>query len=165
MTVLVAVVAWGLTAAAPPVADWSRVRQLRHGTEVIVTVQNGAPRRLYTAATRVVAATDSELIVAPPGRRVSVIRIARTDIESITVRTVKNRGSPLERARGAVLGFLLTAIGAAGGGTGPNFCTDHPHGCLPVSLLGGIVGGVAGYFGGRSETIVEEVLIYRAPRV
>src|SRR4051812_10346197 len=86
---------------ATPDADWSRVRHLKHGTEVIVTLHHGAPLRLHTDVNRVVAATDSELVVAPPGRRPAVVRIGRNDIASVTIRRVKTRGSPLERARGA----------------------------------------------------------------
>jgi hypothetical protein len=146
-----------------PDADWSRVRRLEHGTEVIVTLQDGSRPGPYSDVTRLVTATDTELILAPLGPRAPVIRIPRDGVASVTLRREKTRGSPNERLRGAFFGFLLTAVGAAGGGSGPNFCTDHPHGCLPVSLLGGVAGGVAAYFGGKSEKSIELTLIYRAP--
>ncbi|HMD36999.1 MAG TPA: hypothetical protein VKH42_18625 [Vicinamibacterales bacterium] len=145
--------------------EWSNVRHLKPGAEVIVMRQDGSRPVSYSDVTRVVAATDAALIVAPLGPRAAVIRILRDDVASVTLRREKTRGSPEERVRAGLFAFLMTAIGAAGGGTGPNFCTEHPRGCLPVSLIGGVLGVVAGYFGGKSERIVELTVIYRATRV
>src|SRR5579872_780790 len=68
-----------------PETDWSRVRHLKHGSEVIVTLQDGSRPGSYSEVSRVVAATDAELIVAPLGPRAPVIRLPRTDIASVTI--------------------------------------------------------------------------------
>src|ERR1041384_3854363 len=59
-------------------------------------------------------------------------RVSRDEILSIAVRRKRTRGSEAQMAQGAVGGFLLTMVGASGGGTGPNFCTEHPNGCWPA---------------------------------
>src|SRR5258708_2244608 len=151
--------------AATPDADWSRVRHLKHSTEVIVTLQNGSRPGPYSDVTRVVAATDEELIVAPLGPRAPVIRIPRDDIASVTIRSEKTRGSAAERARGVLVGLLFGLIGAANGGTGPTLCDKTVPGCIAYIGAGGVAGGVIGYLEGKSERIIELTLIYRAPRV
>ncbi|HEV3141365.1 MAG TPA: hypothetical protein VGY57_12645, partial [Vicinamibacterales bacterium] len=109
---VLAPMAAGSLEAARPESDWSRVRHLKHGAEVIVTMQNGARPGPYSDVTRVVAATDAELIVAPLGPRAPIIRIPRAEVGSVTLRREKTRGSAEERARAALLGFLLTAVAA-----------------------------------------------------
>jgi hypothetical protein len=66
-------------------------------------------------------------------------------------------------AQGAVGGFLITMVGAAGGGTGPNFCIEHPNGCWPAIGLGSIAGTGLAYFSGNGRTLIDDVVVYRAP--
>jgi len=164
MTALITVLALASTLATPD-ADWSRVRHVKHGTDVIVTLKDGSRPGPYSDITRFVSASDSELIVAPLGARTRPIRIARDDVASVTLRSEKTRGSAAERARGALLGLLLGLIGAANGGTGPTMCDKTVAGCVAYVGAGGVAGGLIGYFDGKSEKIVELTLIYRAPRV
>ena len=102
------------------------------------------------------------------GRRVAELgqlidRVSRDDVLSMTMRRKRTRGSDAQVAQGAVGGFLLTMVGASGGGTGPNFCTEHPNGCWPVIGIGSIAGAGLAYLTGNGRTIVEDVVVYRAP--
>jgi hypothetical protein len=90
-------------------------------------------------------------------------RIAREDVLSIAARRKRTRGSEAQMAQGAVGGFLITMVGAAGGGTGPNFCTEHPNGCWPAIGLGSIAGTGLAYFSGNGRTLIDDVVVYRAP--
>jgi len=90
-------------------------------------------------------------------------RVSRDEILSIAVRRKRTRGSEAQMAQGAVGGFLLTMVGASGGGTGPNFCTEHPNGCWPAIVTGSIVGAGLAYLAGNGRTIVEDVVVYLAP--
>jgi hypothetical protein len=90
-------------------------------------------------------------------------RIAREDVLSIAMRRKRTRGSEAQMVQGAVGGFLLTMVGASGGGTGPNFCTDHPNGCWPVIGIGSIAGAGLAYIAGNGRTFIDDVVVYRAP--
>jgi hypothetical protein len=102
------------------------------------------------------------------GRRVADLgqvldRIAREDVLSIAMRRKRTRGSEAEMVQAAVGGFLLTMVGASGGGTGPNFCTEHPNGCWPVIGIGSIAGAGLAYIAGNGRTFIDDVVVYRAP--
>jgi hypothetical protein len=90
-------------------------------------------------------------------------RIARTDVIRVVMSRVSTHGSPKDIQKGVAVG-ALALVGAAGGGTGPNFCTEHPSGCVGVAIGGPIVGGLLGYFFGHGETVVEDVVIYSVSR-
>lgn len=90
-------------------------------------------------------------------------RIARTDVIRVVMSRVSTHGSPKDIQKGVAVG-ALAIVGAAGGGTGPNFCTEHHGGCVAVGIAGPIVGGLVGYFYGHGETIVEDVVIYSVSR-
>src|SRR5262249_11979987 len=130
MTTLLTALALASTLTAD-LPDWSRVRHLRNGDEVTVTADT-PPQGLvtYPFAT-VVRADDDALFIRKRG---AVMRIARDTVRDVMLRRVTKRGSPEERARGALLGALLGLVSVSGGGTGPNYCTEHPHGCVPVGL-------------------------------
>jgi hypothetical protein len=91
-------------------------------------------------------------------------RVGRDDISSVTITRTRKRGSQAEVVRGAIAGFMVTLVAAAGGGTGPNFCTEHPQGCVPVAALGAAAIAGASYLGGHSRTIVDDVVVYQAAR-
>jgi hypothetical protein len=162
MTTLLSALALA-TALAAPADDWSHVRHLKHGDEVTVTaiaLPEGLTSYQFASFVR---ADDDALFIRIRG---AVRRIAREDVRLVIAKHVKTRGSAEETTRAALLGALLGIVGAAGGGTGPNYCTEHPHGCVPVGLaLGGLTVGAAAYFGGHGQTIVEWITIYRAAPV
>jgi len=162
MTTLLSALAL-VTALAAPADDWSHVRRLRYGDEVTVTATvppDGVTSYHFASFVR---ADDDALLIRVRG---TVRRIARDEVRLVMAKHVKTRGSAEETTRAALLGALLGIVGAAGGGTGPNYCTEHPHGCVPVGLaLGGLTVGAAAYFGGHGQTIVEWVTIYRAAPV
>ena len=143
--------------------DWSRVRDLRDGDEVTVTAAP-APQGLTTYQfVSFVRADADALFIRIRG---AVRRIARADVRLVMAKSVKKRGSVEETTRAALLGALLGVAGAAGGGTGPNYCTEHPHACVPVGVaVGGLAVGAAAYFGGHGQTIVEWVTVYVAAPV
>ena len=89
-------------------------------------------------------------------------RVAREDVLSLAMRRKRTRGSESQVAQGAVGGFLLTMVGASGGGTGPNFCTEHPSGCWPVIGIGSMAGAGLAYITGNGKIIVEDIVVYRA---
>lgn len=102
------------------------------------------------------------------GRRVADLgqvldRIPREDVLWIAMQRKRTRGSEAQMAQGAVGGFLLTMAGASGGGTGPNFCTEHPNGCWPVIGIGSIAGAGLAYFAGSGRTFIDDAVVYRAP--
>jgi hypothetical protein len=102
------------------------------------------------------------------GRRVAELgqvldRISRQNVLSIAMRRKRTRGSEAQMVQGAVGGFLLTMVGASGGGTGPNFCTEHPNGCWPVIGIGSIAGAGLAYIAGNGRTFIDDVVVYRAP--
>jgi hypothetical protein len=208
-------------AGPPPTeSNWSRVRNVRSGTEVIVTVRGWSSdgRRSVALDDRyVVLVNDSGLTLLSlastrlPGSAAAVLRdvasnhpdyfpaaqqgrgyllknnvrigpagvfmggrrvaelgqvvegIPRADVVQIVARRISTRGSAMEVGRGVILGFLLGVVAAGNGGTGPNLCDSNPRGCVAFISAGPIVGGLAGYFGGRGETIIEDRLIYQAP--
>ncbi len=90
-------------------------------------------------------------------------RIAREDVLSIAMRRKRTRGSEAQMVQGAVGGFLITMVGASGGGTGPNFCTEHPNGCWPVIGIGSIAGAGLAYIAGNGRTFIDDVVVYRGP--
>jgi hypothetical protein len=90
-------------------------------------------------------------------------RIAREDVRSIAMRRKRTRGSEAQMVQGAVGGFLITMVGASGGGTGPNFCTEHPNGCWPVIGIGSIAGAGLAYIAGNGRTFIDDVVVYRGP--
>ncbi|HYM26457.1 MAG TPA: hypothetical protein VEU08_24735 [Vicinamibacterales bacterium] len=161
MTLVIAALAASMLGATGD--GWSHVRQLGRGDEVTVSAATPPQGVTTLPGASFVCADDTALWIRVRG---AVKRIARPDVRIITVRLVKTRGSAPEVARGFLLGALLGVVAAAGGGTGPNFCTDHPRGCVPVGVaVGGGLLGAASYFGGKSEKIVEERIVYRAPPV
>jgi hypothetical protein len=148
---------------AAPTDDWSRVVHLKRGAEVIVSLQPGAPSRPDTGVARVVSVTDSELVVAPLRIRPAVVRIERSDVATVMLRRERTRGSAQERTKGVLLGLLFGLIGAANGGTGPTLCDKSAPGCIAYIGAGAVAGGMIGYFGGKSETILDLTVVYRAP--
>jgi hypothetical protein len=162
MTMLVSALALASALAAHD-PDWSNVRHLKGGDEVTVTAAP-PPQGLTTYQfASFVRADDDALFIRFRG---AVRRIARDDVRLVMVRREKKRGSADETTRAALLGALLGVVGAAGGGTGPNYCTEHPHACVPVGVaVGGLAIGAAAYFGGHGQTIVEWVTIYSAAPV
>jgi len=162
MTTLLSALALA-TALAAPADDWSHVRHLKYGDEVTVTaiaLPEGLTSYQFASFVR---ADDDALFIRIRG---AVRRIAREDVRLVIAKHVKTRGSAEDPTRAALLGALLGIVGAAGGGTGPNYCTEHPHACVPVGLaVGGLAIGAAAYFGGHGQTIVEWVTIYRAAPV
>jgi hypothetical protein len=162
MTTLLSALALA-SALAVPADDWSHVRHLRYGDEVTVTAEPPPQGPTTYQFASFVRADDDALFIRIRG---DVRRIARDEVRLVTAKRVKTRGSAEETTRAALLGALLGVVGAAGGGTGPNYCTEHPHACVPVGLaVGGLAIGAAAYFGGHGQTIVEWVTIYRAAPV
>jgi hypothetical protein len=100
------------------------------------------------------------------GRKVTEVgevvqSIARADVVQVAIRRTRTHGSVQEILQAAAGGFLLTAVAAGNGGTGPNYCTESPNGC-PVAIgVGTIAGGALGYLFGRRETVIEHDIIYR----
>jgi hypothetical protein len=102
------------------------------------------------------------------GRKVAdlgqvIDRVPRDAVLSIAMRRKRTRGSEAQVVQGAVGGFLLTMVGASGGGTGPNFCTEHRDGCWPVIGMGSMAGAGLAYLTGNGKTFVDDVVVYRAP--
>lgn len=100
------------------------------------------------------------------GRKVAengqvVQSIARADVVQVAIRRTRTHGSVQEIVQAAAGGFLLTAVAAGNGGTGPSYCTDSPNGCPVVIAVGTIAGGALGYLFGRRETVIEHAIVYR----
>jgi hypothetical protein len=202
-------------AGKPADSDWSRVRKLRPGTEIIVTAKGIPPSRRYVVQVdgsgltvlnlsdptlsnaergmlRAAASNHPDYLLAVPrgggnqlgnnvrigpagvivaGRKVAepgqiVESTARADVVRVAIKRIRRtrtHGSVEEIARGAFVGFLVTAVAAGNGGTGPNYCTEAPRRCSAVIGLGTIAGGAAGYFIGHREMGTEDVIIYSVP--
>lgn len=220
--VLLAGVLWALPAVAQeggrPAAesDWSRVRRLASGTEIVVTTgtqpappyavrgqrfvlqvgESGLTAVNLADLTTSQAAADvlrdaaskhpeyfaaarqgrtytlrNGVRVGPggvfaDGRRVAALQqilesIDRSDVVQVVQRHTTTHGSAKRVLAGTGLGFLLTMVAAGNGGTGPNYCTTHPRGCLVVIGAGTAAGAGAGYWGGKDETSIQDVVIYR----
>ena len=137
----------------PAESNWSRVRGLAPGTDVVVTVRGSKSARCTF-----VQADESALIVRT-GRWQVVQTIARGD-----VREIRTGVSEKRRALG-LLGGLGGAIGGAfvgayvGGTVGGSDAENL--GPMGVGMMAGVVGGaVLGY---RAVTHTKGDLIYRAP--
>jgi len=162
MTLLVSAIALASTLAVHD-PDWSNVRHLKAGDEVTFTADT-PPQGLTTYQfASLVRADDDALFIRSGG---VVRRIARDEVRLVMAKREKTRATAEETTRAALLGALLGIVGVAGGGTGPNYCTEHPHACVPVGVsVGGLALGAAAYFGGHGQTIVEWVTIYAAAPV
>ena len=135
----------------PAESNWSHVRGLAPGTEVIVTVRGSKFARCTF-----VQADESALIVRT-GRWQVVQTIARGDVQEIKTGLSKKR-----RALG-LLGGLGGAIGGAfvGGTVGGSGSDSENLGPYALGAMAGLVGGaILGY---RAVTRTKGDLIYRAP--
>ena len=141
----------------PAESNWSRVRGLASGTDVVVTVQGSKPARR-----RMVQADESTLTVQNPSTQ-GVEAIAQGDV--LEIRTEARRLSSKRKALG-LLGGLGGVIGGAfvGAYVGKKVggCDAENLGCMGVGMMAGVVGGaVLGY---RAVTSTKGDLIYRAPQ-
>jgi len=131
-------------------AEWSRVRKLPSGSEIIVTLKGAQP-----VERRVVRVDESSLTVSH-GQVIE--RVARSDVAEI--KTVK-KGTGLWGHLGPLGGYF---VGALSGGYAVGLACQAVQGrdrCdsgafLLGSLMGGISGGLYGYSAARRET--EEVI-------
>src|SRR6476659_8569518 len=131
-------------------AEWSRVRKLSSGSEIILTIKGAQP-----VERRVVRADDSSLTVSH-GQVVE--RVARNDV--VEIKTVK-KGTGVWGHLGPLGGYF---VGALSGGyavglacqavQGRNGCDSGAF--LLGALMGGISGGLYGFSAARRET--EEVI-------
>jgi hypothetical protein len=133
-------------------AEWSRVRKLASGSEIIVTTERAQP-----VERRVVRVDESSLTLSH-GQVVD--RVARNDVAEI--KTVK-KGRGVWGHLGPLGGYF---VGALSGGyavglacqavQGRNRCDSGAF--LLGTLMGGISGGLYGFSAARRET---EEVIYR----
>jgi hypothetical protein len=131
-------------------AEWSRVRKLASGSEIIVTIEGAQP-----VERRVVRVDESSLTLSN-GQVVE--RVARNDVAEI--KTVK-KGKGVWGHLGPLGGYF---VGALSGGyavglacqavQGRNQCDSGAF--LLGTLIGGISGGLYGFSAARRET--EEVI-------
>ena len=136
--------------------EWSRVRKLASGSEIIVTIERAQPvERRVVRAVRVVRVDESSLTLSN-GQVVE--RVARNDVAEI--KTVK-KGRGVWGHLGPLGGYF---VGALSGGyaiglacqavQGRNQCDSGAF--LLGTLMGGISGGLYGFSAARRET--EEVI-------
>jgi len=136
--------------------EWSRVRKLASGSEIIVTIERAQPvERRVVRAVRVVRVDESSLTLSN-GQVVE--RVARNDVAEI--KTVK-KGRGVWGHLGPLGGYF---VGALSGGyavglacqavQGRNRCDSGAF--LLGTLMGGISGGLYGLSAARRET--EEVI-------
>lgn len=134
-------------------AEWSRVRKLASGSEIIVTIQGTQP--VERRVVRVVRVDESSLTLSK-GRVVE--RVARNDVAEI--KTVK-QGSGVWGHLGPLGGYFVGAL--SGGYTvglacqavqGRDRCDSGAF--LLGALMGGVSGGLYGLSAARRET--EEVI-------
>ena len=137
----------------PADSNWSHVRGLAPGTDVVVTVRGSKFARCTF-----VQADESALIVRT-GRWQVVQTIARGDVQEI------RKGLSEKRRALGLLGGLGGTIGGAfvgayvGGMVGG--CDSENLRCMGAGMMAGVVGGaVLGY---RAVTRTKGDLIYRAP--
>jgi hypothetical protein len=131
-------------------AEWSRVRKLSSGSEIILTIKGAQP-----VERRVVRADDSSLTVSH-GQVVE--RVARNDV--VEIKTVK-KGRGVWGHLGPLGGYF---VGALSGGYAVGLACQAVQGrdrCdsgafLLGSLIGGVSGGLYGFSAARRET--EEVI-------
>ncbi len=137
-------------------AEWSRVRKLVSGSEIIVTIERAQPvERRIGRVMRVVRVDESSLTLSN-GQVVE--RVARNDVAEI--KTVK-KGRGVWGHLGPLGGYF---VGALSGGyavglacqavQGRNRCDSGAF--LLGALMGGISGGLYGLSAARRET--EEVI-------
>ncbi len=134
-------------------AEWSRVRKLASGSEIIVTIERARP--VERRVVRVVRVDESSLTLSN-GQVVE--RVARNDVAEI--KTVK-KGTGVWGHLGPLGGYF---VGALSGGyavglacqavQGRNRCDSGAF--LLGALMGGISGGLYGLSAARRET--EEVI-------
>jgi hypothetical protein len=134
-------------------AEWSRVRKLAPGSEIIVTIERAQP--VQRRVVRVVRVDESSLTLSN-GQVVE--RVARNDVAEI--KTVK-KGRGVWGHLGPLGGYF---VGALSGGyavglacqavQGRNRCDSGAF--LLGALMGGISGGLYGLSAARRET--EEVI-------
>jgi hypothetical protein len=134
-------------------AEWSRVRKLASGSEIIVTIERAQP--VERRVVRVVRVDESSLTLS---RGQVVERVARNDVAEI--KTVK-KGRGVWGHLGPLGGYF---VGALSGGyavglacqavQGRNRCDSGAF--LLGALMGGISGGLYGLSAARRET--EEVI-------
>jgi hypothetical protein len=134
-------------------AEWSRVRKLASGSQIIVTIQRAQP--VERRVVRVVRVDESSLTLSN-GQVVE--RVARNDVAEI--KTVK-KGSGVWGHLGPLGGYF---VGALSGGyavglacqavQGRNRCDSGAF--LLGALMGGTSGGLYGLSAARRET--EEVI-------
>jgi hypothetical protein len=135
-------------------AEWSRVRKLAPGTEIIVTIQGSPP------AGRHVVRVDESSLTLSNGQVVEPV--ARNDVAEIKTR---KRGRGVWGHLGPLGGYF---VGAISGGyivglgcqavEGRDRCDTGAF--LAGGLMGGIAGGLYGFRAARRET---EQVIYLAP--
>lgn len=130
--------------ATPKHSDWSTVRQLAPGAEIIVTVKGG-----WTGRRRVATVDDTELVVRDDVGQVE--HIARVDVLAIK----KERSQVAYYTVGTMLAIVLPIAGGALGHA------VQPEG-LGGPLLGAIVVGVGGALLFRALN-PEFKVIYQSP--
>jgi len=136
--------------------EWSRVRKLASGSEIIVTIERAQPvERRVARVVRVVRVDESSLTLSN-GQVVE--RVARNDVAEI--KTVK-KGTGVWGHLGPLGGYF---VGALSGGYAVGLACQAVQGrdrCdsgafLLGALMGGISGGLYGLSAARRET--EEVI-------
>ena len=124
---------------------WSRVRKLRDGTEIVVTLRGmGSGIRYFDSA------TDTDLTIRD--LHAGPTTIARTEVLQVT--------APVRR--GSVIGAYIGSWLGTMAGVGVAVAADSKHSALPLlGIWGGFIGG--GFAGYRAASHHEDGVIYRAP--
>lgn len=128
----------------PGTSDWSRVRKLARGKEIILTVKGSTPVRRYLIAADESGLTLGDRKVADLGRGVE--NIARTDVAKIETLGTSFWSSVHRHAKiGLGVG---AAIGLVAGLASRSECGS---GCVPAFAFGGsLMGAEIGAFNGAA---------------
>ena len=115
-------------------AQWARIRRLRNGTEILVTLRDSSQ-----TTRRFVTADPLTLVVAEEGgSRKTALTISRLDV--VEVRALKRR-SVLERVGLGLVGYFAGGMGGGMLGAG---MTNSAGGMVVGMLSGAGVGAVIG---------------------
>lgn len=136
----------------PADSDWTRVRALVPGTEVIVTTKNARLGKRYT-----VRADESAFVVKVPDRG-QMETLARPDIVEISVPPVSRHPARTGVLIGAAIGAVVNRLGG---------CWNDEGGCTAgtwiffVGIGAGMGAGIGALIGVSSDHM--PYVIYRAP--